>query len=151
MIADNNDLICEDIMKLLVQFKTGLTKIADTYGLTNIQTHALYILDHEGSIATGKVATALHCDASNVTGIIDRLVLIGLVERHEDLQDRRAKKLKLSTKGKNIIKKFSMRLPDELGISKLSNDQTSAIHEALQMLLESSNSDQTTSELVVSD
>jgi DNA-binding MarR family transcriptional regulator len=93
MKAQNKYLLCDDLINLLTKFKISLTKFADEYGLTAVQVHALYILDQQGSVATGKVANALHCDASNVTGIVERLVTSGLVERHEDPDDRRAKKL----------------------------------------------------------
>jgi len=47
----------------------------------------------------GKLAEALACDASNVTGLVDRLESRGLVRRHADEADRRVKVLELTRAG----------------------------------------------------
>ncbi len=58
------------------------------------------LLDRLGSRQTmGQVAAALHCDPSNVTGMIRRLEARGLVVREADEADRRTKWLVLTPAG----------------------------------------------------
>jgi DNA-binding MarR family transcriptional regulator len=45
------------------------------------------------------LADALHCDNSNITGIVDRLEAAGLAERRPDERDRRVKAVVLTEKG----------------------------------------------------
>ena len=45
------------------------------------------------------LADALHCDNSNITGIVDRLEAAGLAERRPTERDRRVKAVVLTEKG----------------------------------------------------
>jgi DNA-binding MarR family transcriptional regulator len=134
-MATTSKLVCEDLLQLLSKFKASIGDIAEEYGLTVVQTHALYILHNTGGLPMGHVAGALHCDPSNVTGIIDRLVAQQLVGRQEDVNDRRTKRLEITDKGRSIIEKLLGRLPEELGCAKLSSSEQTNVHHALQKLL----------------
>src|SRR4051812_41233713 len=63
------------------------------------QAMALLRLDPESGMPMRRLAGALHCDTSNVTGIVDRLEDRGLVERRTDPRDRRVKRLLLTGEG----------------------------------------------------
>jgi DNA-binding MarR family transcriptional regulator len=120
--------VCEQFLSLLGKFKACINELAEEYGLTQVQAHALYILHQRGSIPMGYVAEALHCDASNVTGIVDRLVSQNLVTRSEDPNDRRTKLLILSDRGNEVIQKFFQRLPHKLGFTNLNaKDRTTLL------------------------
>src|SRR5205823_12846166 len=62
-------------------------------GLSFPQAHALRLLDPEEPLPMSALAERLICDASNVTGIVDRLEARGLVERRSAEGDRRVKAL----------------------------------------------------------
>src|SRR5437762_5514206 len=68
-------------------------------GLTFSQAHALRLLDPEKPLPMSSLAERLFCDASNVTGIADRLEARGLVERRSAEGDRRVKALTLTPAG----------------------------------------------------
>ena len=68
-------------------------------GLGFGQAHALRMLDPEEPIAMSALAERLFCDASNVTGLVDRLEARGLVERRSSANDRRVKALTLTPAG----------------------------------------------------
>ena len=74
---------------------TALTEL----GLTFAQAHALRLLDPERPLPMSSLAERLFCDASNVTGIADRLEARGLVERRTAEADRRVKALTLTDDG----------------------------------------------------
>jgi MarR family transcriptional regulator, organic hydroperoxide resistance regulator len=68
-------------------------------GLGFGQAHALRMLDPDEPIAMSALAERLFCDASNVTGLVDRLEARGLVERRSSANDRRVKALTLTPAG----------------------------------------------------
>jgi DNA-binding MarR family transcriptional regulator len=68
-------------------------------GLSFSQAHALRTLDDEQPMPMSALAERLFCDASNVTGLVDRLEARGLVERHPTEGDRRVKGLTLTPAG----------------------------------------------------
>ena len=68
-------------------------------GLSFAQAHALRLLDPDDPIPMSALAERLFCDASNVTGIADRLESRGLVERQTGEGDRRVKALTLTAAG----------------------------------------------------
>jgi DNA-binding MarR family transcriptional regulator len=82
----------------------------------------------------GRVAGSLHCDASNVTGIIDRLVAQGLVSRHESEHDRRAKTLLLTAKGQEVVDTVIKKLPEYLGCDRLSQEERASLHAVISKL-----------------
>jgi len=53
-------------------------------------------------LSMGELADRLLCDASNVTGIVDRLEARGLVERQAEPGDRRVKRLVLTEAGSEL-------------------------------------------------
>src|SRR5436305_149865 len=71
-------------------------------GLTFSQAHALRLLDPERPLPMSSLAERLFCDASNVTGIADRLEARGLVERRSAEGDRRVKALMLTPAGAEL-------------------------------------------------
>ncbi len=127
--------VCQDIISLLTRFKQELAKLADSYQLTPVQLGALFMLDQHGDLPMGKAATVLHCDPSNVTGVVDRLVLHELVLRQESKADRRTKTITLTPKGKEMIGTINKLMPDRLGCNSLTNGERMALHDAAQKLI----------------
>jgi MarR family transcriptional regulator, organic hydroperoxide resistance regulator len=89
-------------------------------GLSLPQAHALKVLRPGHPIAMRELADGLHCDPSNITGIVDRLGDRGLVGRGSAPGDRRVKTLMLTEEGAAL----RMRLLDRLsepppGLAKL--------------------------------
>jgi len=80
-------------------------------GLTFTQAHALRLLEPDHPFPMSKLAELLFCDASNVTGIADRLQARGLVRRAEGT-DRRVKMLTLTKAGVDLRARV-MRLMNE--------------------------------------
>ena len=87
-----------------------------------MQAHVLRLLDPERETTMSDLADALHCDASNITGIADRLEARDLVERRGAPRDRRVKALVLTPAGLETRDRAreAMREPPEAirGLSK---------------------------------
>jgi DNA-binding MarR family transcriptional regulator len=73
-----------------------------------------------------EVAGRLHCDASNVTGLVDRLESRGLVERRVRPADRRVKELVLTDDGRRVRRRV-IGIADQLSGFGLSDDEQEAL------------------------
>ena len=67
--------------------------------LSPAQCHVLHLLEPGRPVPMGRLAQTLSCDASNVTGLIDRLEARGLIRRQPSPGDRRVKVLELTPAG----------------------------------------------------
>ncbi|MFJ3963493.1 MarR family winged helix-turn-helix transcriptional regulator [Streptomyces sp. NPDC090036] len=76
---------------------------AAQHGLTSTQARVLAQLD--GPVPMRGLATLLVCDASNVTGIVDRLEARELVRREPDPADRRVKNVVATDSGREVIRR----------------------------------------------
>lgn len=105
--------------------KPALMKLADEHDLTGVQLHTLLSLSPGEAIPMHAVSLMLACDASNVTGIVDRLLGHDLITRQENPEDRRVKMISLSDKGEAVRQKLIQTLANyELpGVSRLSDDE----------------------------
>lgn len=84
----------------------------------------LAFLNQEGELKMKNLASLMHVTTAAMTGIVDRLVRHAEVERIYDPQDRRIIKVKLTPKGKELIKKIDCQRKEMLIkiFSKLSAD-----------------------------
>jgi len=74
--------------------------------LTKQQAHALFALGHEEGCSMSHLAETLACDASSVTGIVDRLEARGLVSRRSSASDRRMRMLVLTPAGARLHQRY---------------------------------------------
>jgi DNA-binding MarR family transcriptional regulator len=89
----------------------------------------------EGSVAMGAMADRLHCDASNMTGIADRLEERGLAERRPDPDDRRVKRLAITPDGARIYARLNRSFWSELpGAAALSATDRARLASLLERL-----------------
>jgi MarR family transcriptional regulator, organic hydroperoxide resistance regulator len=86
--------------------------VASEFDLSPPQVRALGVLDPGRPVPMSELADALHCDNSNVTGIVDRLEDRGLVERRAAAHDRRVKMLSITPRGAQIRAALSARLDE---------------------------------------
>jgi DNA-binding MarR family transcriptional regulator len=85
------------LVALVGQTATQISQCAEQCGLSMVQASALLQID--GSMSMRDLAARLGGHASNATGITDRLAARGLVERQEDADDRRVKRVGLTPEG----------------------------------------------------
>jgi DNA-binding MarR family transcriptional regulator len=89
-------------MKLFFSQRADLPSLASQFQLSAAQCHVLHLIEPGQPIPMGKLANALSCDASNVTGLVHRLESKGLVRRRADIADRRVKVLELTPAGARL-------------------------------------------------
>jgi MarR family transcriptional regulator, organic hydroperoxide resistance regulator len=105
------------LMRLFHDHRRRFMAIAQEFELAPQQIAALKALGERGSIPMSELAGELHCDTSNVTGIVDRLEQRGLVVRRSAPHDRRVKLLELTARGVELGSEVGRRMsrpPPEL-------------------------------------
>jgi DNA-binding MarR family transcriptional regulator len=88
--------------QLFWEMRPRMLRITREFGLTPPQLFALRSLDPEQPVPMRALAQALHCDSSNVTGLVDGLAAQGLVERREAEHDRRVRMLVVTERGADV-------------------------------------------------
>ncbi|HEX6491606.1 MAG TPA: MarR family transcriptional regulator [Gaiellaceae bacterium] len=105
--------------------------------LTFSQAHALRLLDPEQPLPMSALAERLFCDASNVTGIADRLESRGLIERRAAEGDRRVKALVLTVAGTAMRKRVREIMSEPpAAIAALSASDQRALRDILARAVE---------------
>ena len=87
------------LVRFFFAHRTHLPSLAADLDLSPAQCHALHLIEPGEGVPMGQLAEQLACDASNVTGLVDRLESRGLVRRRPSKHDRRIKVLQLTPAG----------------------------------------------------
>lgn len=90
------------VHELMGESRGHFLGVARRFDLSPPQLFALRALRADAPSPMGDLAELLHCDNSNITGIVDRLELRGLVERRPAAHDRRVKHLQITEEGVRI-------------------------------------------------
>jgi DNA-binding MarR family transcriptional regulator len=77
-------------------------RLEATVGVTGPQRLALQMIGRFPQITAGQLARLLHVDPSTLTGIVQRLVRRGLIQRKPDAQDGRRTLLGLTAQGRRF-------------------------------------------------
>lgn len=73
--------------------------ISAEFDLSPMGLKALYRLEPGAEAPMSAIAEQCGCDASNITGIVDRMEARGLIERRDSPRDRRVKLIALTDEG----------------------------------------------------
>jgi DNA-binding MarR family transcriptional regulator len=119
--------------RLFWEVRPRMVGVAAEFGLTPPQMFALNVLDPERPIPMRELAAQLHCDNSNVTGLVDRLTAQGLVERREDPHDRRVRMLAVTDDGARIRERLRAVLGEvPPSIARLSPDDQVVLRDLMR-------------------
>jgi MarR family transcriptional regulator, organic hydroperoxide resistance regulator len=127
--------------RLLVKFffaqRESLPSLGEEFELSPVQCHVLHLIEPERPLPMGRLADTLGCDASNVTGLVDRLEARGLVRRHASADDRRVKVLHLTPMGSRLRAQLLRRMTgSSCSLSRLSATDQRSLVRILEMLVD---------------
>ena len=125
------------LVRLFFTQRANLPTLAAELRLSPAQCHVLHQIEPGRPIPMGQLAETLACDASNVTGLVDRLESRGLVRRLPSAADRRVKVLDLTPTGSRLRTLLLDRMtspPDTL--RRLSAHEQRTLVRILSRLLE---------------
>ncbi|MFJ8083000.1 MarR family winged helix-turn-helix transcriptional regulator [Streptomyces sp. NPDC096205] len=129
--ADTAQLM-EMLSASLAAYYGDFTAAAASENLTASQAKTLNVL-RRGPAAMRVLASILTCDASNMTGIIDRLEKRGLVQREPSPTDRRVKNVVITTEGGRVIDVIRGKMhATRAGLDRLDDEERSTLYALLE-------------------
>lgn len=107
-MSDQNlqDQLSLTILRASIKGKYGMVAVAEAHNITLQQAITLCLLEPDTGVPMRAVGEHLTCDASTVSGVVDRLVSLKFIQRKEKDTDRRIKLITLTKTG--------LRLREEL-------------------------------------
>jgi DNA-binding MarR family transcriptional regulator len=116
----------------------GWGLFAKSTGLSMPQFGLLMQMHHKGPCGMSQVSERFEITPAAASQLVDKLVQNGFIQREEDPNDRRAKLLNLTDKGRELIQRGMQeryRWVDELG-ERLTAEERVKITEALNIMTE---------------
>ena len=124
-------------MKFFFAQRGHLPSSGAEFDLSPIQCHVLHLIEPGRPLPMGRLADVLSCDASNVTGLVDRLETRGLIRREQSAEDRRVKVLHLTPAGSRVRAQLLRRMTGRsLPLSRLSLDEQRTLVKILEALVD---------------
>ena len=122
--------------KLFWQMRPRMLGVAAEVGLTPPQMFALRALDPDQPMPMRELAAQLHCDSSNVTGLVDGLEAQGLVQRRSADRDRRVRMLVVTERGAQVRRRID-EVVEEVppALASLSADDQRVLRDILRRAL----------------
>lgn len=126
-----------ELLELLAAIGTAqwrdFAAAAARYGLTSTQAKVLAQL--QGPVPMRGLASLLACDASNVTGIVDRLEARGLVRREPEPRDRRVKNVVATEEGRETMRRVREEMQATHGaLDTLDEAESATLYALLERL-----------------
>ena len=127
-----------NLMQLMFQSKHRLYQIAEKYDLTMMQSSSLMMLSEDDPKAMRALSDNFMCDASTVTGLVDRLEARKLITRSNHPTDRRVKLISLTSQGSAIkaaLLAETLKAEDERLHQILTEDELKTLEKLIKSLL----------------
>ncbi len=125
------------LSRLMMSRKGHMLETAAALELSPPQMWALRHLEPGVPLPMSALAGLLHCDNSNVTGIVDRLESRGLVERRPAEHDRRVKHLVVTEAGAGVRAQVDARMNQPPpGFERLTAEEQRRLAALLRKLVE---------------
>lgn len=108
------------------------------YGITPVQFYVMSSLWENDGVKFKELAKSLNMDGSTLTGILDRMERLDLVERRDDPEDRRSLLVFLKDKGKencSELVNLAENLDDEIK-GNFSEEEFTTFEKVLDKLFE---------------
>lgn len=103
-------------------------------GVTETEGALLWALAHaERDLTMSEAATALDCDASNITLLARRLEGAELAERIPDAVDRRTRRLHLTDAGRRVMEEVTAALERHTPLAALTSAQRAQLRSLLDI------------------
>ncbi|MEV5706479.1 MarR family transcriptional regulator [Actinoallomurus sp. NPDC052274] len=108
MAAPDDELV-ETLIGVFMEIDGLFSTASRRLGLTPQQARLLCFAQHLQP-SFGELATLLHCDKTNITGLVDRLQRRGLLTRQPDPNDRRINRVHLTPQGEAVTGQFQQAI-----------------------------------------
>ena len=124
--------------EMQARLEAHFTDLAAEYKLTAVQAKVLLTVQPDGTMTMRSLAGQLQYDASNLTGVVDRLEEMGAVRRQPHPSDRRAKGVVLTAEGQRMRQAFWRQLTNHSGpLGRLNSRELASLRTLLRSGLRS--------------
>lgn len=133
-----NDVLKQWIDLFMTRSHHHLVRYLRSADLSMAQFGTLMRLRHDEHCGVGDIASQMSISNAAASQLVDKLVQLGLVERIEDPDDRRAKRLSISPEGLrqlDLSREARLAWTAEV-VARLSPEQRMAVTAALQSLID---------------
>lgn len=119
------DEIIDQLVPLIARQRQALVEAGCFRHISSTHLHVLYMLASGGPLPMGRVADQLDVSLPNVTGIVERMVERGVVERTRPADDRRVVEVGITSVGREILDEIDMVKRQEMArvIARLTPEQ----------------------------
>ncbi|MFJ7979462.1 MarR family winged helix-turn-helix transcriptional regulator [Lysinibacillus xylanilyticus] len=113
------------------------SKVLEEFDVTPAQYGVLNCLWQEGQITPKRIGELLYLEASTVSGILDKMQKLNLIEREIDPNNRRVVLVTCTEKGENLRPKIEVATGkmNEVVLGNLSIPDQKILKEALQTII----------------
>lgn len=122
-------------VRLMDHTKQDIREVGDEEGLSIPQLDVVRRLRAHGPTPMRRLAEQMNCEASNLTGLVDRLENRGLVERLPDPSDRRVRVLALTPQGEELAYETWAAVARRCPLNSLPPDKRAALDGLLREAL----------------
>lgn len=119
------------VVELMDRTRQTVHEVGEEEGLSIPQLDVLRRL-RRGPSPMRRLAVQMNCEASNLTGLVDRLEARGLVERLPYPEDRRVKCVALTRKGEELGREMWLAVAGRCELNRLSDSRKEAVVAALR-------------------
>ena len=124
---------------LLAERPPRIPAVAQEFDLSPMGVHAMRMLEPGDELPMSALAENVGCDASNITGIVDRMEARGLIERRDSPSDRRVKLIGLTGEGATVRERLMERLHEPpAAIASLPSEDQRALRDLLRRAVDGS-------------
>lgn len=132
----DRDRLAHDVVQLLVAMSGRLSQHfaarAAELDLSTGEGKVLLTIEPDEALPMRALARRLRYDASNLTGLVDRLEDRGAVERRADAADRRIKAIAVTAEGRRLRERLERRLRTDAGpVNALTEPQLRQLRDLL--------------------
>lgn len=98
----------DELQPLIARQRRAVAKQGCLRAISNTHLHVLFLLTTDGPLPMGRLADQLDVSMPNVTGIVDRMVAHGLVDRVRDDDDRRLVMVRATDAGRAAVEEIDL-------------------------------------------
>jgi DNA-binding MarR family transcriptional regulator len=121
------------LLRASMKGKYAMTALAEAHGITLQQAMTLCLLELGNGVRMSTIANYLTCDPSTITGVVERLVTLGFIDRKESKTDRRQKLISLTASGRDLRNEL-LKVVTETRFPALASLDTNDIHEFIRLI-----------------
>lgn len=117
--------ILEQLQPLIARQRRAVARHGCLRAISSTHLHVLFLLESEGPMPMSRLAELLDVSLPNITGLVDRMVERGFVERGRDGGDRRVVTIRSAPAGRTAAEEIDQIRRQTMGkvLAQLSPDQ----------------------------